>query len=260
MYNPNLIVPLVLVGALCLLHVLLTTRKNKSDAALRKHEHEKLNIQVSAQEETCQRISAEIHDNISLTLSLSRLYLNDIDASDSSEVTSKINLSVSLIRKAIDDLNQLSKSLSSDAVEKFGLVKAVEEQINDIRQAGIFSINYDVHGTPRRLQSADELILFRILQESLNNIIRHAFANTVTIDIQFAEEYFALDIRDDGTGFNIAAASHRCGSGLGNMRKRARLLHGKLTIHSSQFKGTHINITVPITDKSSINAFRKSGD
>lgn len=260
MYNPDFIVPLVLVGILCLLHIFFTNRKNKSDTRQHQQEQDALNIQISTQEETFQKISAEIHDNISLTLSLSRLYLNDIDPFDTNEVTSKINLSVSLIRKAIEDLNHLSKSLSSDAVEKFGLVKALEEQVNDIRRAGLFCINYNVQGIPRRLPAADEITLFRIVQESLNNIIRHAFANTVHIEVEFGEEDVALSIRDDGAGFNIANEFQKCGSGLGNMRKRARLLNGKLSIHSSQFKGTHINITVPLTDKLPINAYRNTGD
>lgn len=260
MYNPDFIVPLVLVGILCIVHIFLSNRKNKTDIQQQQLEKDKLDIQVSAQEETFQKISAEIHDNISLTLSLSRLYLNDIDPSDTEEVTSKINLSVALIRKAIEDLNHLSKSLSSDAVEKFGLVKALEEQVNDIRQAGLFCINYSVQGIPRRLPAADEVILFRIVQESLNNIIRHAFANTVHIEVEFGEEHVELNIRDDGAGFNISNEYQKCGSGLGNMRKRARLLNGKLSIHSSQFKGTHINITVPLTDKLSLNAYRPNGD
>lgn len=257
MYNPDLIIPFVLIGILCLLHLFLTIKKNKSDNKLLQDEHFILQKQIAVQEETFQKISAEIHDNISLTLSLSRLYLHDIDAA-SNEVSDRINCSASLIKRAIDDLNNLSKSLSSEAIEKFGLIKAIEEQVNDVRKAGMFEIDFNVNGVQRSFGSYVELIIFRMIQESFNNIIRHANANEVRITVAFETTALSIEIVDNGVGFSTATTNLKTtGSGLGNIRKRAQLLHAQLHIASLPHAGTTIRIRVPVNDKLQLNASRK---
>lgn len=260
MYNPDLIIPFVLIGILCVLHLFLTIKKNKSENKLLQDEQFIIQKQIAVQEETFQKISAEIHDNISLTLSLSRLYLHDIDIADPIEVNDKINCSASLIRRAIEDLNNLSKSLSSAAIEKFGLIKAIEEQVNDIRRTELFAINLEVKGVQRSLGSHSELIVFRIVQESFNNIIRHAGATEVNITLTYEATTLSIEIVDNGVGFNTCTTNSHNGSGLNNIRKRAQLLHAQLYIASLPNHGTTIRTRVPVTDKLQLNASRKLSD
>lgn len=251
MYNPELILPFILIGFLCVIHVLLTIKKTRSETKLKQDEQYILQKEVAVQEETYQKISAEIHDNITLTLSLSRLYLNDISPVESHDVNNKINLSSSLIRKAIDDLNDLSKSLSSEAIEKFGLVRSVEEQVNDVKKVGVFGIHFEVNGVARSIGSYKELILFRMIQESLNNIIRHANATSVTVSLSFDETTLHIEIRDNGVGFRTGETKPSCrGTGLKNMRKRAELLRAQLYIESLPRAGTIVKIIVPVNEKS----------
>lgn len=243
---------------LCVFHLCLSIRRNKSDGKLLSDEHDHLQKQIAVQEETFQKISAEIHDNISLTLCLSRLYLYDIDPTDNIQRSDKINLSASLIKRAIDDLNNLSKSLSADAIEKFGLVRAVEEQVNDVKRASVFAIRFEVNGVQRSFGSHRELVIFRMIQESLNNIIRHSRACEVNIIFTFDCAMLTVEITDNGVGFVQDSSIKKVGgSGLNNIRKRAQLLHAQLSITSLPHSGTSITIRIPFNDKPQLNAHRK---
>lgn len=211
--------------------------------------HDFLQSQIDIQEQTFQQISTEIHDNISLTLSLSKIYLHDLNFSDHADMSDKINLSVSLIKKAIGDLNSLSKSLNADTIEKFGLIKSIEEQVNDIRKAELFNINFQVNGPHHLPVICNELILFRMIQESLNNIIRHANATEVNISLEYERTGLTVRVHDNGSGFSTEnILSNKKGFGLSNMRKRARLINAQLLVESQPQNGTTIKIHLPLNN------------
>lgn len=213
----------------------------------KKNNHDLLRSQIEIQEQTFHKISTEIHDNISLTLSLSKIYLHDLDFSDHADLGEKVNLSVYLIKKAIDDLNNLSKSLNRDSIEQFGLIRSVEEQINDISKAELFKIKFTVKGIPRSADVNSELILFRIIQEALNNIIRHANATHVSITMEFEKTSLIVRIRDNGSGFctdDVKFTSN--GSGISNMTKRAQVINARLQIKSKLQNGTTVKIALPL--------------
>jgi signal transduction histidine kinase len=213
-------------------------------------EYDLLQTQIEMEEQTFQKISTEIHDNISLTLSLSKLYLHDIDLNDHQEVNDKINLSISLLRKGIEDLNNLSKSLSAVSIEKFGLLRSVEELVNDVKSTELFSLNFIVTGCPVPMSNREELIIFRMIQESFNNIIKHAGATSVDMLLDYSDNKTHITIRDNGVGFNSLSVYD--GSGTGNMKKRARMIDAVLSIESLQGRGTTIRITVPVKNKMNI--------
>lgn len=209
-----------------------------------------LQTQIEIQEQTFRKISTEIHDNISLTLSLSKIYLHDLNFNDNDDMSDKINLSVSLIKKAIGDLNGLSKSLNPDTVEKFGFIKSIEEQVNDIRKAELFKINFQVTGPPHSPGISTELIIFRMIQESLNNIIRHANATEANISLEYERTGLNVRIYDNGMGFNTEKIfSNNNGFGLSNMKKRATIINARLLVESQPKNGTAINIHIPLNNK-----------
>jgi signal transduction histidine kinase len=195
------------------------------------------------QEHALRHISSEIHDNISLSLTLSKVYLQDLDYSHPHQLKKRIDVSIGLIKKAISDLNYLSKSLNPDLVERFGLITSIEQLVNDIESAGLLSIELNIQGVATFLPSNDELILFRIVQEALRNIIKHAKATHVTIHVCSDESLLTINITDNGCGF-IKSNEHPTGSGIGNMTRRARLLNASIIINP-QTTGTAITISVP---------------
>ena len=202
--------------------------------------------QIDVQEETFQKISCEIHDNIALTLSLSKIYLHDIDLNDQTDAHDKINLSICLIRKAMEDLNNLSKSLNADSVQKFGLAKTVEQLVNDVSKTELFNITLNIKGIGQ-LPVNDEVIIFRMIQEVLNNIIRHSDACEVIVWMDFERTNLKIRISDNGRGFD-PANNTGSGTGLDNLKKRAQILHAALVIESEAQQGTTVKIVIPISN------------
>jgi signal transduction histidine kinase len=207
---------------------------------------ELLLTQLEIQEQTLKNISQEIHDNIGQTLSLVKLNLNTIDLEKQNTVPQKINNSKELVGKAITDLRSLSKTLHADSILSAGLLKAIEYELQMIDKAGVYQTDLKITGTPFPLDAQKELILFRIVQEAMNNIIKHARASSIRIETAFGEKMLNLSIQDNGCGFEVTESCdmHK-GIGLRNMQNRVQLLNGDFNIQSKPLNGTQIQITVP---------------
>ena len=133
-----------------------------------------LNTRLEIQEQTFQHISKEIHDNISLALTLAKLNLNTMDWNDKEKGAIKVEGSIDLITQSLVQLNDLSKSLDADIISQHGILAAIEQEMQRIKSTGSFNINYTVTGNPVYMNAQQELIIFRIIQEAFNNIIKHA--------------------------------------------------------------------------------------
>lgn len=235
---------MALIGAFYLLHTLFMPKTNRR--CNKHHSDGFAEAQIAVQEKVYQQISTEIHDNISLTLSLAKLYLHDLDLDDKNDVDDKINLSATLLKKAIDDLNNMAKTLNSDTITRFGLIRSVEELVSDVNKAELFSISMQLRGTPCNLVGSKELTIFRIIQESLNNVIRHANATIVNITLAYEHTALKICISDNGNGFHLPKNSCHRGSGIMNMHRRAAILKAKLEIKSKLHEGTSVNIAIPV--------------
>ncbi|HEU4470434.1 MAG TPA: sensor histidine kinase [Flavisolibacter sp.] len=212
-----------------------------------KHAIEKKQLaeaQLEIQEQTLRNISQEIHDNIGQTLSLVKLNLNTIDFGRTEQVEQKIGNSKELVSKAINDLRALSKILSTDYILSAGFINAISLELQQIEKAGYLKSALSISGQPFKPEPQKELVLFRIVQESLNNIIKHSEAGFVKVEAVFEESCMNIWVIDDGKGFDPAAVSD--GIGLRNMRTRALLIGGSLKVHSTPGSGTRIQISLPI--------------
>lgn len=211
------------------------------------HETELLQSQLEIQEQTFQNISREIHDNIGQKLSLVKLHLNTLDFGNAINSKIKANDCVKLIGEAINDLSDISRSMSSEIILNNGLIKALEFETNQLRKSGIYDINLRVTGETIFLDANKELVLFRIVQEALNNIVKHALASIIEIHLHYETENLNLDITDNGKGFQHKQDCEQ-GTGLTNMRKRANKLNGKCEVISSPGTGTQIKIEIPLNE------------
>lgn len=213
-----------------------------------KFEQELLRTQLEIQEHTLKNISQEIHDNIGQTLSLVKLNLNTIDFEKQHALPQKLDNSKELVSKAIADLRSLSKTLHTDAILSAGLLKAIEFELGVIEKAGVYQTSLQVKGSPVSLQAQKELILFRIVQEAINNIIKHAKASRIAIKMEVENSHLLLSIEDNGCGFERPPvdADISAGIGLRSMQNRVQLINGNFNIDSKPSKGTHIQITVPV--------------
>jgi two-component system, NarL family, sensor kinase len=214
------------------------------------HENEILTSQIEIQESTFSEIAREIHDNISLTLTLAKLNLNTLIINEDQEDIEKINNSIDLISKSLIDLNNLSKSIDGDIIEKFGLITALQNEINGINKIGAIDIILEIFGNDRYLEHTVELAIFRIIQEGIKNSITHAKAKSLTILIDFHDNEVFVCVTDDGIGFDIEKEKPgKISAGLKNMRNRAKLINAKFSILSSLGNGTKIQLVIPILSR-----------
>jgi len=210
-----------------------------------KFQQEMLRTQLEIQEQTLKNISQEIHDNIGQTLSLAKLNLNTIDL-QKQNADEKIFNSKELIGKAIQDLRSLSKSLNTDSILSAGLVKGIETEVSIIEHTESYNTEFNVYGDAIRIDPKKELILFRIAQEAINNIIKHSNATGILVNLHFTNEHLTIEVCDNGTGFDLNHGENE-GLGLRNMKSRAELIGGTFSIQSS-YSGTTIIVTLPIAE------------
>ena len=220
------------------------------EAAKLDYERNLLKTQLEIQEHTFQNISREIHDNISLSLTLAKLNLNTLTVGNNSYSIDSIENTVALISNAIRDLSNISKSLNSEVISSHGLISAVEVEIEKIKKCSKHEISFEINGEPKFLDPRKELILFRIAQEALNNILKHAEAKNIKLQLNYVTEAVNLKIEDDGIGFDPTSATghdnRSLKAGLINMRSRADLINGSCNIESVPLVGTKISVTAPI--------------
>jgi two-component system, NarL family, sensor kinase len=213
-----------------------------------------LRTQLEIQEQTLKNISQEIHDNIGQALSLAKLNLNTMPATTDEVLKQKISTSKELVSKAIVDLRDLSRSLNTDYVVDMGLQRAVEYELELITKSTGIKTSLEIEGSTYRLDKQKELILFRIVQEVFNNIVKHSAAKNIFAVIRYGETFLELKITDDGKGVNLQPlneeANNTFGLGIRNMHSRAKLIGADFRMTSSIGKGTEVKINLPITNNS----------
>jgi signal transduction histidine kinase len=223
----------------------------KKDMQILQLDHEKniLNTQLEIQEQTFQHISREIHDNISLSLTLAKLHLNTYNMKGAENSNTLIESSVDLISKALTDLNDISKSMDSDLIESHGLIHAIEYEVELLQKTGQFQVEFQVSGSPIFMEAAKELVVFRIIQESCNNALKHSGAKNIYINLCYHEQEMEIQIRDDGKGFDPEELKKRSFnkpfSGLKNIRNRTALLGAEIKVVSAPGTGTCIKLIIP---------------
>jgi signal transduction histidine kinase len=247
-----IVVSLLLAGLVAFIIIMLYKYRKKQigyETKLRqlKLDYEKMTLssQLEIQEESFNRVAREIHDNINLSLTLAKLNLNTLEREGSDLDSNQINNSISLITKSITELSNISKSLNSDIILQQGLIRAVEEEIQKIREIKLFALNYNIVGTPIYLEGQKELIIFRIIQEGFNNVIKHSKASEVNLNIIYKDN-LKIELCDNGRGFSPTSTPSNGEAGIINMKGRVQLLNGQFEIRSCEGIGTSIIISIPL--------------
>lgn len=209
------------------------------------YEQEILKAQLEMQEQTFLSISQEIHDNIGQILSLIRLNISTIKIENKEISVEKINSSKDLLDKAIEDLRAMSKKLNTRYLNEQSLPDLIDFQLVFLQKTGLYRTNLEVQGEYVKIDPEKKLILFRIIQEAFNNIIKHAEAKCISVKLMYTSSHLNLTIKDDGRGFNTDEISTK-GLGTQNMTDRARLVGARFSIDNTIEAGTTINLTLAI--------------
>jgi len=211
---------------------------------------------LSVQDEERERISREIHDSLGEYLSTLILRCEIVKKAvkkDVPQALKELDTVKGLLSEAIDECHQLSFELSPVTISKLGFVPAIREIIDRFFERSKLTVTFKESLNAKQLTNQQELTLFRIIQEGLNNIHKHAMARKVTINLSEKNGYLRLLIADDGRGFSLEETmqhepdSQKILGGLGllSIRERVVVLNGNLEIISAIGKGTTIDITIP---------------
>lgn len=206
---------------------------------------ELLKSSLEMKEQTLNDISQEIHDNVGQMLSLAKVQLNIMEHHPNIDKAALVDLRDTL-SKAMTDLRDIAKNLNSEKIQLASLPVSIENHVHQISRTGVLDISISINGTEQKIDERKKLILFRMVQESLQNIIKHAKATTVQIKFNFKSACLDISIADNGIGFDVSGiTAHNEGLGLHNMMSRASLIGGKMQILSTSENGTTILISSP---------------
>lgn len=207
---------------------------------------------IKAQEEERKRVAREIHDGPAQLLAnivMRAEYILKLMEVEPHNVKGELIRLQELVRQSLQDVRKIIFDLRPMVLDDLGLVPALHRYIDDYKKQFKINIEFVFFGKQERLSPTVEVALFRVIQEALNNVKKHARANQVMVKMEQLSNKIAVLIRDDGGGFNIdsiAKSKNRECYGLINMRERTQIMHGEFKITSSPGKGTVITIVIPL--------------
>lgn len=244
---------ILLFFALTLIFLIVLYRKKQReyyDQRLKLEEEfrqELLQAQLEAQESTFHSLSQELHDNIGQVLSLAKLNISLIAMNDQEPIREHVTQTKELLNTAINDLRDISKTLNTDYVKEKNLEESILRELDMLKRTRKFETDFETRGTAFTISPERRLILYRMIQECLNNTVKHAGATHVAIKMDYTDTALNISVCDNGNGFDMQQTGK--GVGILNMEHRSKLIGCALSITSTPGKGTQIGITVNSGDQ-----------
>jgi signal transduction histidine kinase len=232
------------------------TALKQSQAALREHEVQLQDLNaklIQAQEHEQQRIARELHDDFTqrlaaLTLDL-RMVCRELSADSESLGVLRLQQIGDAVERLAGDLQQMAHRLHPSILEQVGLEAAVREHSDEFAVRTGLTVDVMVRKVPRGVPSEQASCLYRVLQESLQNVRKHAGATNVLIRLLRTGRGLGLCVHDDGQGFEQAQSGKgRKGLGLTSMKERVKMLNGTFRIRTNPGDGTEVHAWVPLED------------
>ncbi|MDP2877351.1 MAG: PAS domain-containing protein, partial [Holophaga sp.] len=226
----------------------ITSHKKMEEAIRESLVHQKFARQlIDSQELERKRISGELHDHIGQNLLLVKnsllLGLRAIQRLE--DPTAALNDAIALVTESLQDVRDISHNLRPHQIDELGLSKSVESMVRRLAQSTDIACHTDIDSVDRLLNTDAEINLYRIAQESLNNLVKHSEAKSLTVVLRRAGDNVLLRILDDGCGFNVEAltqgSNRHTSFGLMIMSERARMAGGELKLDSALGQGTTVS-------------------
>lgn len=201
---------------------------------------------LNAEERERRRMGSDLHDGVGQLLSTALLNLNRLVKLDgfNTEQQKLADLSLSLVSDGYDEVRSISHQIIPNALLKYGLSAAVRDFLSKIDEH-VMKVSLETVGITERLNEQLETILYRVIQETVNNVIKHAKANRLSIQLVKDEDGISLSVEDNGKGFDVNKLDKSAGIGMKNIYSRIAFLKGIIDIQSGEGKGTLISIYIP---------------
>ncbi len=215
---------------------------------------------IKAQEEERKRVAREIHDgpaqsmaNVVLRVEICEKLLDK----DPEEVRQELSDLKGLVKASLRDVRQIIFDLRPMVLDDLGLVPALKRYFSELEDTSSLIVDYRAEVKhEERLSSTLEIAIFRIIQEAINNVLKHSGARIVTVRLETAEEQINVRIKDDGCGFDLDKAmegSQNDNYGLIGIRERVQLLEGDFKVNTAPGKGTDVLVKIPLEDQKNIS-------
>jgi len=189
------------------------------------------------------RIARDLHDSIGQMLSVIKMNLSNTDNQNRAH---NLAATATLVDKTINEVRHISHNLIPEELN-FGLFAALEDMADKISNTGTTKVQVNINDDARahRFEKSNELSVYRIVQEALSNIVKHAGAKVVELNIDLTGRVMLISVKDDGKGFDTGQIKNSTGIGWKNIAARVNLLNGNLAVWSEKLKGTQIEISIP---------------
>ncbi|MBX2828307.1 MAG: sensor histidine kinase [Flavobacteriaceae bacterium] len=258
----NQITGIILISIILLVFMVLAivlffyfSRKKIIKAELEKarleidHQKELLQATIITQEEERSRIAQDLHDAISSKLNIVSLNANFLTDKDISiEEANKFGESIrNVTGTVLENSRRIAHDLLPPTLSKFGLEAALEELCDEVSESGKFRVNYAAQYPMETLPPDEELHLFRVVQELMNNSIKYSEASQIDLVLKKESNQVRLEYRDNGKGFDMKDAEKAKGLGLSGIRNRAAILKASLIMNSAHGEGIEVMIEKPFT-------------
>ena len=221
-----------------------------SEAALRTSNKQNQDLAgrlITAQEDERRRIARDLHDDVNQRLAVLSVEMELLGSSESDvDAGARSGRMAAQLRELSSDVHKLSHQLHPAKVEQLGLVPAAQSYCRDLAQQSGLRIDFSARNVPADLAPNTSLGLYRILQESLHNVVRHSRTSAARVELIGETDDVRLVITDEGQGFDTHETRRTGGLGLVSMEERMRLLQGRIAVHSSPGQGTRVEATVPV--------------
>jgi PAS domain S-box-containing protein len=218
---------------------------------------------IRAREEECARIARELHDDLSQGMALVSVELEQLSQkppNTDDELRRHLKAIFDQIGDISKEIHRISYDLHPSKLTQLGLVPTVTSLCNEVSKGRGLHVEFSHKDVPPALSNEVSLCLYRIVQESLNNVIKHSRAREARVELRGIEEAVQLRISDTGAGFDIESPQSKKGLGLMSMRERLRLVGGSISFESSPAQGTEIEVKIPLErNKHSANGHSSNG-
>lgn len=212
---------------------------------LKDRQAHELSVSIKAQELERQRFAQELHDGVGANLALLQMYLHSIG--DPKIVPEELrHRSINLLKDSIEEIRRLIHDMHPRSLSQYGLVGTVDEMTKRINDSQQLTVCFEGQQAGPKLPENVEMNLFRVVQELLQNTLKHAHATDVWLSILCESDTLFLRYRDNGCGVDRALLNKKNGNGLVNMRQRIELLKGTYQLAFTENAGTTVEISVPI--------------
>ncbi len=205
----------------------------------------RMNAVFETEEKERKRIAGELHDGIGQLLSTAKLNVSGFGENIDPKYSVLYKNSLQLLDQACEEVRTISHNMMPGALIRMGLMAAVNELIIKINDAGKIKVDFDTN-LEDRFDETIEISVYRIIQEALNNMVKHSEANNIQVRLMKSENKLEVNISDDGKGFDVSRIAESKGLGWRNMYSRVEILGGTLDVDSVAGKGTSIKIEIPL--------------